>query len=361
MASTDQIAELDRKIASAPRNVSLLYQRAVALKDAGRNHEAVDDLIKLLGQEPDHPSANALIFDITGKAYNPEEVKRGLAVFTVAEVPKTTFADVAGMEDLKEELRKSIVYPLQHPELSLEYGVKGGGGVLLYGPPGCGKTYIVKATAGEAKVNFIEVSTGDLVDMYAGNTEKNVHNVFELGRRRAPALMFFDEMDSLGGKRETLASGSPQYRQAVNALLTEMDGISSSNENILIVGATNSPWLIDTALKRSGRFGKVIYVPPPDEQARADLFRQYLKGKPVGEDVNFEELATATELFSAADIAAVSMEAAKIPWEEALKTGKKRAISTEDIIFCAKKTIPTIPEWFNNAVKYGWAGQVTSF
>lgn len=164
------------------------------------------------------------------------------------------FEDVGGMANIKKEIELKIIRPLQHPELYKAYGKKTGGGILLYGPPGCGKTYIAKATAGQVNARFISVGLSDILDMWVGNSEKNLHNIFEIARQNTPCVLFFDEIDALGASRSDMKQSSG--RHLINQFLQELDGIDGNNEGVLILGATNTPWHLNSALE--GQAGSIV-------------------------------------------------------------------------------------------------------
>jgi SpoVK/Ycf46/Vps4 family AAA+-type ATPase len=266
------------------------------------------------------------------------------------EQPKISFADAGGMEALKEQIRLNIIYPFQHPEVYQAYGKKVGGGILLYGPPGCGKTYIARATAGECQARFIAVGIEDVLNMYMGESERRLHAIFEAARAAAPTIVFFDEFEALAGKRAGM-DHSPHYRALVNQFLAELDGIKSSNHNMLVMGATNSPWHIDSAFRRPGRFDKVLFVPPPDEAARVAILQLHCRNKPL-ENIDYQKIARQMKRFSGADIAAVCESAAEIGLQETLKTGKLRQLRTDDFLKALSKTRPTTDEWLSTAKNY---------
>ncbi|MEM2963319.1 MAG: tetratricopeptide repeat protein [Candidatus Anstonellales archaeon] len=265
--------------------------------------------------------------------------------------PNMKFSDVAGMEKLKTEINEAIVYPLLKPDLARKYGKFGGGGMMLYGPPGCGKTFIVKAAAGECNSAFINAKISDVLDMYVGNTEKNIHAIFETARKNTPSIVFFDELEALGGRREDMTQATSYMKMAVNQLLYEMDGIESNNVNVLILGATNAPWDVDPALRRSGRFGKTIFVPEPDFASRKAILRMHAKKRPVSKFIAYNRIALATWGYSSSDLKALVEDAAAIPWREAFKTGKQRNITTSDFITALKKRRSTLPPWYEQAKK----------
>jgi SpoVK/Ycf46/Vps4 family AAA+-type ATPase len=259
-----------------------------------------------------------------------------------------TFDQVGGMTELKEEIRIGIVHPFANPEVFKKYGKKIGGGLLLYGPPGCGKTHIARATAGEISAMFLNITIEDILDMWQGQSEKRVHNLFEKARDYSPTVMFIDEVDALGAHRAKVNASASTL---VNQLLTEMDGIHSDNTQIMVIGATNTPWAVDPAFRRPGRFDKVIFVPPPDDIARAEIFKIYLKDKPI-ERIDYIELAKRTPHFSGADISHVCDLAAEHVVREIIAGGKERAITMDDLIRVLKTVQPTTKEWFQTAKNY---------
>ncbi|TLD71638.1 AAA family ATPase [Phragmitibacter flavus] len=270
----------------------------------------------------------------------------GLADF---EKPKLSFADVGGMDEVKDAIRMKIIHPLQHADLFRAYNKKVGGGVLLYGPPGCGKTLLSKATAGEIKANFIALGLHQILDMWIGNSEKNMHEVFELARQHAPCILFFDEVDALAADRRDLRQSAG--RNLINQFLSEMDGAQSDNDGVLILGATNAPWHIDPAFRRPGRFDRTLFVPPPDQPARAAIAEVMAKNRPIGE-LDPIALAKKTEGFSGADLKAVFDLATESVLEEAMKSGKVVPLNTKDLIKAAGRHKPTTKAWFDSARNY---------
>ena len=265
------------------------------------------------------------------------------------ERPKITFQDVGGMEKVKEEIRLKIIHPLAHPELYRAYGKPIGGGILMYGPPGCGKTYLARATAGEIKAGFLAVGINDVLDMWIGNSERNLHELFEQARNHTPCVLFFDEVDALGASRGDMRHHAG--RQLINQFLAEMDGVKTSNEGVLILAATNAPWHLDSAFRRPGRFDRILFVPPPDASARAAILRLQCRGKPI-EDLDYEHLAKKTENFSGADLKAVVDVAIEKKLGEALKAGVPKPLSTKDLVAAAGSLRPTTKEWFATARNY---------
>lgn len=266
------------------------------------------------------------------------------------ERPVIAFKDVGGMEAIKEEIRLKIILPLSHPELYKAYGKTVGGGILLYGPPGCGKTHLARAAAGEIQACFLSVGISEILDMWIGNSEKNLHILFEQARANKPCVLFFDEVDALAARRSDLR-GSSGARQLVNQFLAETDGLEGSNEGILILAATNAPWHLDPAFRRPGRFDRVLFVPPPDLSARASILRILCRDKPT-RSIDFDRLAKKTDHFSGADLKAVVDVAVEAKLREALKSGSLQPLSTKDLDAAATALRPSTREWFSTARNY---------
>ncbi len=268
----------------------------------------------------------------------------------LAERPSITFADIGGLADIKERIRMAIIYPFQQPDLFAAYGKQAGGGLLLYGPPGCGKTYIARATAGEVGARFLNIGIGDVLDMWHGRSERKLHALFETARRSRPTVLFFDEIEALGGNR--LDMHQHFQRTLVNQFLAELDGAEGDNSGVLIIGATNSPWHVDSALRRPGRFDKVVFVAPPDEEARRDILRLHLRGKPAGEDADAPRLAHETEGYSGADLRALVDTAAEAALQEAMRTGRLAPITTQGLLRALRQQRPSTIEWLTTAKNY---------
>lgn len=265
------------------------------------------------------------------------------------EKPALRFADVGGMERVKEEISIKIIQPLQNPEVYKAYGKKIGGGILLYGPPGCGKTFVAKATAGEINAKFINIGLHDILDMWIGNSEKNLHEIFEMARRNTPCVLFFDEVDAMGASRSDLKQSA--MRHVINQFLAELDGVGSDNEGVLILAATNAPWGVDPAFRRPGRFDRIIFVEPPDEAARVEILKSHLKGKPAG-DIDVEKIAAAAKDYSGADLKAIIDIAVEDKLRESLSKGAIQPIHTKDLQKAIKQHRPTTTEWFSSARNY---------
>ncbi len=262
---------------------------------------------------------------------------------------RISFADVGGMEALKEQIRLKILYPRQHPELYRAYGKRAGGGILLYGPPGCGKTHLARATAGELDAAFISVGIADVLDMWVGASERNLHDIFTVARAHAPCVLFFDEIDALAASRSDFKSSTG--RQVINQFLSELDGATSSNEGLLVIGATNAPWHMDAAFRRPGRFDQIVFVPPPDLEARAAILRVLLRGRPAS-GVDVPRVASATESYSGADLMGLVEQAVEQKLAQALRDGMPRPLATDDLTAALRSVRPSTREWFATVRNY---------
>jgi SpoVK/Ycf46/Vps4 family AAA+-type ATPase len=255
-------------------------------------------------------------------------------------------ADVGGMEDVKRSLDRTFLGPMRNPELRKMYGKSLRGGLLLYGPPGCGKSFLARATAGELGANFFGVGLHEVLDMWLGQSEHNLHEVFERARRNAPCVLFLDEVDAIGQKRSNLARSSA--RNVVVQLLTELDGIGSDNDGVFVLAATNQPWDVDAALRRPGRLDRTLVVLPPDEPARARILEVHLRSRPV-EPIDVRKLAAATDGYSGADLSLVCESAAEYAIEDSLKTGRARPINADDLRRSINAVTPSTRAWFDLA------------
>lgn len=262
------------------------------------------------------------------------------------ERPEMKFEDVGGMTGVKEDIRVKIIYPLQHPEMYAAYGKKIGGGILMYGPPGCGKTLLARATAGEVNSTFISVGISDVLDMWIGSSEKNLHNLFEQARRNKPCVVFFDEVDALGASRSDMRRTGG--RHLINQFLSELDGVNADNDGLLFLAATNAPWHLDAAFRRPGRFDRILFVPPPDEEARSEILQIALKGKPQ-DKVDTKKVAHRLKDYSGADLSAIVDATVEAKLQEAVKTGLPKPITTNDLLRASKQVKSSTGEWFSTA------------
>jgi SpoVK/Ycf46/Vps4 family AAA+-type ATPase len=220
---------------------------------------------------------------------------------------------------------------------------------LLYGPPGCGKTFIAKATAGEINAKFINIGLHDILDMWIGNSEKNLHEIFELARKNAPCVLFFDEVDAMGASRNDVKQSA--MRHVINQFLAEMDGAGSDNEGVLILAATNAPWSVDGAFRRPGRFDRIIFVEPPDDTARQEIIKSLLTEKPVG-DIDVKKIASVTNEYSGADLKAIIDLAIEEKLRESMRIGTIQPLNTKDLLNAVKQHRSTTSEWFASARNY---------
>lgn len=268
------------------------------------------------------------------------------------------FDDVGGMDKVKEDIRMKIIHPLKNPELFAAYGKKPGGGVLLYGPPGCGKTLLARATAGEIKAAFFSVGLHHVLNMYIGESEQKLHKIFELARKAAPSVLFFDEIDALAADRRDMRHS--HSRGLINQFLEELDGSRTTNEGVLILGATNAPWHVDGAFLRPGRFDRMVFVPPPDASAREEIARIHARGKPL---VDFDPslIAKRSEGFSGADLMAVFDMATEAALTEAMRKGAVVPVTGKMLLNACKEAKPSTRKWFDSAKNHALYANQSGF
>lgn len=272
-----------------------------------------------------------------------------------AERPSVTLADVAGLAEVKQHIDSTFLAPLRNPELAAAFGQKPGGSLLMYGPPGCGKTFIAKAIAGDLGAAFIHVTLADLLSKYIGDSEKAIRSIFQDARAAAPCVIFFDEFDALGGRRTSGGGGSQAMRMVVTQLLEELDGVTSENDGVYFLAATNRPWDIDPALRRPGRIDKTVLVLPPDAVAREAILQGDLEGKPV-DGTDLGAVAAATEGFSGADIAQVAKIALQQSMQASMSAGAIVPVTTEALLAAAAGITPSTTTWFDQVapvIEYG--------
>ena len=243
----------------------------------------------------------------------------------VREKPKLRFDDVAGLDDVKEDIRLKMLYPFEHPELAARFAIQPGGGVLLYGPPGTGKTMLAKATAGEIDATFFRISPADVMSKWVGEAEQNIKKLLDAASQETRSIIFIDEIEALIPARRD--EGSSVMQRVVPQLLQAMQGFDPKKNPILWMGATNVPWQLDPAVLRPGRFDEKVYIPLPDLQARRKLLEMYLSNRPLADDVELETLVVALEGYSGADIKYLCDRAATIPFLHSVATGQDGEIS----------------------------------
>lgn len=272
---------------------------------------------------------------------------------------RTTFADVGGMQELKKSLRLHIIEPFLRPGLFARFKKQGGGGILLYGPPGCGKTMIARAIASECNASFIAVGISDVLNMWMGESERNLAQLFEKARAQKPCVLFFDELDALAFSRSK--AQSEHSRTIVNEFLAQLDGIERDNKDVLFLGATNMPWDVDSAMKRPGRFSRQVFVPPPDQEARQHIIEIKLRDIPA-EGVDIAALAAATPHFSGADMDGLLDLAKESVIHDIIGGGAERPIGPADIAYALEASTASTLDWLKtarNLVRY--AGSDASY
>ncbi len=391
------IRAIEAAVEADPGNAALRVHLGHLLLGAGRASEAVDQAEVVLQGEPDHLEALGLAAEaattlndprapgwvrlyesLGGRVGNPQATtprpvpggERGgdvpvtespdalvgdedawdrllKDVLTDAGYPDAvTLADVGGLTEVKARLEQSFLGPMRNPELRRAYGAHLRGGLLLWGPPGCGKTFLARAVAGELGARFATVGLHQVLDMWLGNSEKQLHELFEMARQSTPCVLFFDELDAIGHSRMDL--GRSAARNVVAQLLVELDGVEHSNEGIFVVGATNQPWDVDPALRRPGRFDRTMLILPPDEDARAAILRFHLADRPLA-DVDFDALARASDGLSGADLRLVCEEAAEMGLAEAIASAEVRPITTRQLLTAIRSLKPSTAAWFESA------------
>ncbi|RZU24392.1 tetratricopeptide repeat protein [Kribbella rubisoli] len=387
--SNDRITALRKAVEASPDDVMLRLLLAESLATAGENEEALDQYVVLLDQQglPDDQfvpvgelaAANGRlvllrnlleaarqqgVVEGTGRLQQlvdgmiaersgvrirvgPEEDQDPLTADAVKET--TTFDQVGGMDEIKRVIHRMVILPLSRPELYEKYGRKSGGGVMLYGPPGCGKTLLARATAGECGLPFINVRIEDVMDPYLGVSERNLHAAFERARANGPCVLFLDELDALAFARHK--HGGSEARRLVDVLLQELDAIGSENDGLLVLAATNAPWDVDEAMLRPGRFDRVIFVPPPDEPARADILTVLTKDVPA-DGLDLKALAAQTPMFSGADLRALIERGVDKVIDEALTSGGEPPLDMRHLTEALAAVKPSTLDWLHRVRSY---------
>lgn len=260
------------------------------------------------------------------------------------------FADVGGLDAVKKEINRRIILPFQKPSLFQRFRQRVGGGILLYGPPGCGKTLLARATAGECRASFHNIAISDILDMYMGESERKLRAVFDKARQSTPSVLFFDEIEGLGGKRQHAREATAA--KLVSQLLSEMDGFARDNQGVLILGATNTPWALDPALRRPGRFDRTLFVPPPDKDARRAILDILLRDVPAEGDLGLETLATKTSGFSGADLRNLVETATETAIERSIDAGREVPLDRAMLREALEEVGATTLEWLTTARNY---------
>jgi SpoVK/Ycf46/Vps4 family AAA+-type ATPase len=380
MSDSPLIDSLAAAVAAQPGDVPLRLHLAELLVQAGRGAEAIGHAGAVLSAEPGNEAAQRVMSAALGgppPAAKPAPAKPAGVDWSALEdqfegvVPPrfaagdeqepvqgygdrafdveksaVTLADVGGMEEVKKRLELAFLGPLRNPQLRTLFGKSLRGGLLLYGPPGCGKTFLARAVAGEMGAAFISLSIVDVLAMWVGSSERNLHDLFQSARAHAPCVLFLDEIDALGHKRSQINSSS--MRTVVNQLLTELDGVDGNNDGVFVLAATNAPWDIDAALRRPGRLDRTVLVLPPDTAARAAILEYHLRDRPIA-GIDLKAVAVATEHFSGADLAHVCETAAEFAMRDSIATGEIRMISQADMLTAAREVRPSTEAWFGTA------------
>lgn len=360
-------------IALCGEEPALLFVRVDALLVAGRASEAESVYRAAVAENPlvENPAIDARLEE--AKAAEPalasnvigfaqaarglrgaersdrEETAAARTLFAEGASP-LRFEDVGGLDEVKKQITRRIVTPFRKPSLFAKYRRKAGGGVLLFGPPGCGKTLLARATAGECEARFVNVPVVDVVDKYIGEAERKLAAIFADARRDTPTVLFFDELEALAGSRSGHAHQS--HVSLVSTFLAEMDGFAHNNEGVLILAATNMPWAVDSAFRRPGRFDRVQFVPPPDRAARAEILRLHLSGRPVSDDVDTVSLAAKTSGYSGADLENLVNTAVDLAIEDALASGSENPVGPAHLAEALSEVRPTTLEWLSTARNY---------
>ena len=261
--------------------------------------------------------------------------------WVIKEKPNLRFVDVAGLEDVKQDIRLKMIYPFQHADLAERFGIRAGGGILLYGPPGTGKTMLAKATAGEIDATFFRISPADVLSKWVGEAEQNIKKLFDAAAAEPRSIIFIDEIEALVPARRD--EGSSVMQRVVPQILQGVEGFDKkAGRPILLMGATNVPWQLDQAMLRPGRFDDKVYIPLPDLPGRREMLNQYLARRPVAADVNFDALAARLEGYSGADIRYICDRAAVIPFLQSVASGQAGQITAQIIDDVLHDTSPSV-------------------
>ncbi|MCG2592166.1 ATP-binding protein [Ramlibacter sp. XY19] len=320
------------------------YQRAVAGNAALEDHEFLAQLesMRLIEKAGGRPKRVTVLAN--------DDTRREDAQHALEPVAgRVTFADVGGLDELKEQIRRKIILPFLKPSLFQRFRQKSGGGILMYGPPGCGKTLMARATAGECNAAFHNVMIADVLDMYIGESERKLQAIFQKARQSAPCVLFFDEIEALGGRRQHSRDGASA--KVVSQFLAEMDGFAQANGGVLVIGATNVPWAVDSAFRRPGRFDRIQFVPPPDRVARRSILEMLLRERPA-EAIDVDFLVDRTAGFSGADLRNLVETAVEEAIEASIAQEREVPLTDANLRTALKRVKPTTLEWLTTARNY---------
>lgn len=351
------LLHFEAALAFAPSDQAVLNGAIEAAKEAGENSRAQAYQLALQAQSSASPSKLPLVAADTGDNFVQNDVSLPSNQLQVVDdnyleqtEPDVSFSDVGGLDDVKKRLHRSFLMPLKQPEMFARYGKKISGGLILYGPPGCGKTFIAKALAGELGARFMSIGIADVLDMYVGESERKLHELFETARSRAPTLLFFDEVDALGQRRTQLRGSAG--RNVVNQLLAELDGMQSQNQQVFVLGATNQPWDLDPAIRRPGRFDRMVFIPPPDKVARKAILELKLASRPTSPQLNISLLAEQTTSFSGADLEALVNAATELAIEQAIASNTEVPINDHMLQQARHDMRPSTRPWLEISRNY---------
>ncbi|GAA1416046.1 ATPase AAA [Glutamicibacter uratoxydans] len=391
------IESLIRAVQAAPEDAALRLHLAQLLAGAQRHPEALAHINTVIQQDPGNAAALGLLAEVTSALIGgpvqvpaqapvqaPQEQQQepakedydwqaGDAQFSdpipapfveqriemgeesaAIEPPvepagePITLADVGGLQNVKDRLTESFLAPMRNAAIAKAFGKSLRGGLLLYGPPGCGKTFVARAVAGELQANFMAVTMTDILDSYIGNTEKNLKAVFDKARENAPTVLFFDEVDAVGLRRGSLSGSASWLRQMVNQLLMEMDSLTSNNDGLYILAATNHPWDLDEALLRPGRLDRSVLVTPPDAEARESILRHHLERRPIA-GIDLGWIIERTEGFSGADLEHLSTTAAEKAMMQSIAANEVIPVGMEHVQQALKDVKPSTLPWLESA------------
>jgi len=262
------------------------------------------------------------------------------------EVPTVHWSDVGGLTEVKQQLQEAVEWPLKKPEVFKRLGIRAPKGILLFGPPGCGKTMLARSVATESEANFISIKGPELFSKWVGESEKAIREVFRKGRTAAPSIIFFDELDSVVPRRGTGFGDSGVSERVISQLLTELDGIESL-ENVVVIGATNRPDIIDPAILRPGRFDRMIFVPAPDYATRLQILKIHCANMPFAQDVDLEHVGSQTGGYSGADLEAVVREAGLVSLRRDIETKNVTIEDFRDALERIKPSVtPDMENWY---------------
>jgi len=318
---------------------------AQLLDEAGRDSAAATWKDAGAPEEEPPASRSATVLKLVRKAAGPDDA----AVQISAGRSPLTFADVGGLEQVKQQIRRKIIAPFEKPGLFQAFRKRSGGGVLMFGPPGCGKTMLARATAGEAKAHFVPVAITDILDKYVGESERKLAAAFAQARARRPAILFFDELEALASRRRTSGEVGASL---VSTFLSEMDGFSGDGDGLLVIGATNTPWAVDSAFRRPGRFDRVLFVPPPDQPARLAILNLLLTDRPLAQGLDVQRFAVATAGFSGADLSNLVETAVELAIEDSSSSAALTPVSRRHLDAALQEVRPTTGEWLSTARNY---------